>query len=67
MGSYLQARKNTARLRSISLLRMVFFFLLEGKFNFRKWFQPSSSVGYISLNKSDYKLVPNDFSIIKLV
>ena len=41
-------------------------FCWRGNFNFRKWFQASSSVGYFSLNKSDCKLVPNDFSVIKL-
>lgn len=45
---------------------MCMIVLLEGIFYFRKWFQ-SSSVGYFSLNKSDYKLVLNDFSVIRLV
>ena len=44
----------------------MWIFCWRGNFNFGKCFQ-SLSVGYFSLNKSDYKLVPNDFSIIKLV
>lgn len=35
----------------------VWIFYWRGNLNFRKCFQLSSSVGYFSLNKSDYKLV----------